>query len=105
MNATWRRIKGSWSERSSEIGSYLGQSDHVALVCQVSPAVDRGEAALAAALPWVRPAIALAALLARDGFVPRVPSSLDLLEEGYWSVSPVFGLVGLGGTWRTLAMA
>ena len=54
----------------SEIGSYLGQSDHVVLVCQVSPAVDRGEAALAAALPWVRPAIALAALLARDGFAP-----------------------------------
>ena len=87
------------------MGSYLGQSDHVVLVCHVSPTVGGGVAALAAVLPWVRPAMALAALLARDGFVPRVPSSLDLLEGGCWSVSPVFWWVGLGGTWRTLAMA
>ena len=32
-------------------------------------------------------------------------ASPNLLEGGCWSGSAVFGWVGFGGTWRTLAMA
>ena len=77
----------------------VGQSDHTVLVRRVSSTVAGGVAALAAVLPCVRPAMALAALLARDGFVPRGPSSQDLLEGGP-RYSGGWAWVGPGGPWR-----
>ena len=77
----------------------MGQSDQTVLVCHVSAPVAGMVAALAAAL------LALAALLARVGALPLGPSSRDLLGGGSWRWSTVCCWVGLGGTWRTLAMA
>ena len=57
----------------------MGQSDQTVLVCHVSAPVAGMVAALAAVLPCVRPAMALAALLAREGVLPLGPSSQDLL--------------------------
>ena len=79
------------------MGSNVGQSDHTLLVRHVSSTVAGGLDALAAVLPCVRPAMALAALSARDGFVPRGPSSHDLLEGGRWAGRVVVWGVGLGG--------
>ena len=75
----------------------LCQVSLTVLLCHVSSAVEGGLEALAAVLPCVRPAMALAALRARDGFVPRGPSSRDLLEGGRWPGRVVVWGVGLGG--------
>ena len=77
------------------MGSNVGQSDHTLLVRHVSSTVAGGLDALAAVLPCVRPAMALAALSARDGFVPA------LLSRPFgWRASVVVWGVGSGGPWR-----